>query len=553
MSTQISLSANQSQTAPGPPTGAQASRLHPVDRATSDDASETLALQSHAVAAGKVRPGSLGSLLLYGSAALGLAVGLERVLGFLSGVLAARIAGPQVFGAYSMVLATAGTIAAYAGAGIGTTAMRFSGQYRPGTRGYRKFIAALAIIATGSATAAALVMIAGAAPLAQLVLRNESLTSFLRIAAVSSAAIVLLECCRGLFLGQQKFQALLALSLTSGIGLLIVMPFAARVSAGMMVLGQALVATACVLICLAVSKRLGLWPEPDERSNEGPGIRPVFAFGLVQFGAFAGVSIATWWIASLVVRSDATLTQMGLYAIANQFRGLVALAPGLCAQVGYSLLTDQSGSEYGGAARVTLANSFLASSLATMGAVIGIVFAPWLLALIFGKSFAGAEAPILILLATGIVHMSGVPAAQRLSIVDLRAVGVINAIWAVVTAAMGIWLVPKAGATGAALAFLISHTVSQVLVTAALARIGELPRGYLSLFGVTTFGAFIMAGLGYWREFELNRNPLTIALAASAVFIFAVLLAVGRRIGCLPKLRSIRFRYPRGQSDLARS
>ena len=44
----------------------------------------------------------LSGLILYGSATLGLAVGLERVLGFVSGVLAARIAGPQTFGAYSM-------------------------------------------------------------------------------------------------------------------------------------------------------------------------------------------------------------------------------------------------------------------------------------------------------------------------------------------------------------------------------------------------------------------------------------------------------------------
>jgi O-antigen/teichoic acid export membrane protein len=429
----------------------------------------------------------LSELILYGSATLGLAVGLERVLGFVSGVLAARIAGPQTFGAYSMVLATAGTIAAYAGAGIGTTATRFSGQYKPETSGYRRFLLALVVIALSSAVVAALLMLAGAGPLARWVLRNEGLVSFLRIAAASSAAIVLLECCRGLLLGQRKFQALLIVSVVSGLGLIFVLPLAARISAGVMIGGQAIVSLVCVAIVLVLSKRIGLLPVNQKASDAGPGIRPVFTFGLVQFAAFAGVSIASWWIASLVARSDVSLTQMGLYAIANQFRGLAALAPGLCAQVGYSLLTDESGSEYGGANRVMLMNSFLAGSLATVAASFGIVFAPWLLAIVYGKSFSGAETAIVILLATGIVHMSSIPAAQRLSIVGLRAMGIINTIWAILTAILGIWLIPKAGATGAALAFLISHTLSQVLVIIALARVNEVPNGYLSFYSVLTF------------------------------------------------------------------
>ena len=477
----------------------------------------------------------LGGLLLYGSATLGVAVGIERVLGFVSGVLAARIAGPQTFGAYSMVLATAGTIAAYAGAGIGTTATRFSGRYKPDTHGYRKFILAIAVIALSSSVIAALLMVAGAGPLAHWVLRNDGLISFLRVAAFSSAAIILLECCRGLLLGQQKFQALLIVSAVSGLGLVVVLPFAARISAGLMIGGQAIVSLVCVALVVALSKRFGLQPLNQAANVGGPGIRPVFTFGLVQFGAFAGVSIASWWIASLVARSDVTLTQMGLYAIANQFRGIAALAPGLCAQVGYSLLTDESGSEYGGANRVMLTNTFLAGAMVTLAASFGIVFAPWLLAIVYGKSFSGAEAAIVILLATSIIHMSGIPASQRLSIVGLRAMGFINTIWAVLIAILGIWLIPKAGATGAVLAFLVSHLFSQLMVMAALARLHQLPKGYLPLFSVTTLGSLSLAMLGYWRTFDPNRSSITLALGALTVLVLGIILLAGRRIGCLPE------------------
>jgi O-antigen/teichoic acid export membrane protein len=477
---------------------------------------------------------SLSKLLLYGSATVGMAVGLERGLGFLSGVLAARVAGPQAFGAYSIVFATAGTVAAYAGTGIGTTATRFSGQYGPESDGYRRFILALVVIAASSATVATILMFVGAGPLARWVLRNEALVSFLRIAAVSSGAIVLLECVRGLLVGQQKFHALLLASGVSGICLIIALPLAATIGPGLMIAAQAASALIGVFIILVLSKQFGLTARPGKKVEGGPGIGPVLKFGLVQFGAYAGISIASWWIASLVARSDGTLTEMGLYAIANQFRGLAVLAPNLCGLVGYSLLTEESGSKYGGAGRVMLVNSFLAAAMATLAAGVGIVFAPWLVTIIYGKSFSGAEIPVTIVLATGILHMTALPAALRLSIVGIRITAIINAVWAALLVVVGIWLIPKAGATGAALAFLVSHLTSQLLVIAVLARMDHLPKGYLALFAVTTLGGLLLAGAGYWRATAINQNLVTIAVAFVAILMLAAVCYVGQRTGCLP-------------------
>jgi O-antigen/teichoic acid export membrane protein len=176
------------------------------------------------------------------------------------------------------------------------------------------------------------------------------------------------------------------------------------------------------------------------------------------------------------------------------------------------------------------------------------------LVIVYGKSFTGAEAAVSILLATGILHMSGLPAAQRLSIVGLRVTGIINTVWAILLAGLGIALIPNAGATGAALAFLISHAVSQSLVLVALARIGNLPKGYLSLFTVTMAGSLMLAGLGYWRAAGGNQNVLTIAIALVFVVMIMAISYAGRSVGCLPKLKSIRLRFSDGaQSDLAHS
>lgn len=484
---------------------------------------------------------SLRRILLYGGATLGLAVGAERGFGFLSSMLAARVAGPQTFGAYAVTLATAGTIAAYSAAGLGTTAQRFSGEYPSESAGYGGFLRAMIVITLASAAIAALFMLVAASPLARFVLHNESLTGLLRLAAISSAALIMLECCRGLLIGQRKFYSLLLVSVVSGMGLAIVLPLAAAVSATAMVGGQAAVALLAVLTCVAFSRRLGLRARHSDRTND-PGLRPIFMFGLIQFSAVAGITVASWYMASLVVRSDASLTQMGIYAVANQFRGLAAIGPGLFTLAGYSLLTDQSGSAYGGPSRVMLANTFLTTFVAAAIAILAIALAPWLLSLAYGSSYSSAEIPVVILLATAMVHMGGAPAAQRLSIVNLRATGIINFVWAVLLILLGIILVPGAGVAGAAIAFLLTHAISHWAVVAELMRAKELPRGYLTLSVATTLIATSLAALGYARSILAHyRGALTLAILSLGVLYLVSAMAIAARAGCAPAFFRTRF------------
>jgi len=486
--------------------------------------------------------------MLYGGATLGLAVGIERTFGFLSAMLAARIGGPQTFGAYSVVLATAGTIAAYAGAGIGTTANRFSGQYPRESAGYPRFVRALVIIGVSSATVAGLLMLAGAGPLARI-LRNENLTAFLRLAAISSAAIVLLECCRGFLVGQQKFYAVTLLSIISGVGLIVVLPLAATISPGAMVLGQGAVALLAVACCVAFSRRLGISPLPGSPGNAGPRLRPVFMFGLVQFSAVAGISIASWIMASLVARSDPSLRQMGLYAVANQFRGLAAIGPGLMIQVGYSLLTEESGGSYGGPKRVLMANTFLTTSLVAIVAGLAMTFLPGILSLAYGSTYMSGEVAILLLLATAIIHMAGMPAAQRLSIVNLRANGIINAAWALLIVLTGLWLVPKAGAVGAAAAFLIAHALGHSMVILHLLRSGDLPAGYLPMSLSAVTAALLLAGIGYLRvTTPSHAGALTLAMLIVLSLFLSALIYIGLRTACVPRLLLARYSWGKALS-----
>src|SRR3984957_464847 len=144
---------------------------------------------------------ALGRVLFAGSSALGVATLVERGCGFLANLLAARLAGATVLGIDSIAMTTANNVAAYAGAGIGTTANRFSGEYPYGSPGYAGLLQALSLVSLASAALATNILWFAAAPLATHLLRNPGLAGLLRLAALSAGAIILLECLRGLLLG----------------------------------------------------------------------------------------------------------------------------------------------------------------------------------------------------------------------------------------------------------------------------------------------------------------------------------------------------------------
>ncbi len=291
---------------------------------------------------------------------------------------AARIGGAGTFGAYSLALATANNISSYAAGGIGSTAVRFSGRYSRESAGYGTLARVLAIISIVSAALAALVLWAGAVPIAHL-LGKSSLTGLLHWAALSAAGLILLECCRGFLVGQRRIPAILLLSLTVGVGLLALLPFAARLGPVPMIASQAAVTLAAVGLCALFYRRLGLAAQASEPQSEAlaPLLREVWSFGFVQLAGLVGMNAAGWWLTTLVARSDTSLVQMGFLAVSHQLRNIVALAPGLLTESSLAVMAQGEKNVEKTPDRVmavcTFATTF--ASLLVAGAAIALV--PW--------------------------------------------------------------------------------------------------------------------------------------------------------------------------------
>lgn len=476
-----------------------------------------------------------------GSMALGAATACDRILSFAATVLAARFGGARAFGAYSLVLTTAYAVACYSGMGMGSSAARFSAQHPPSSEAHRGVVWGLFAICLVAALLGGGVVLGTAEPLARVLLRNAELAPPLRLAAITVAVAIGLECCRGILLGQHRFGGILLLSAVSGAALLTLLPLASRSGPAAMVAAHGAAILIAVITCAISARRIGLLPPgplplPAAKQVVGSA-RPILKFSAVQLSATAGISLAGWWVASLVARSDNSLVQMGLYAVASQFRNLFAIVPGILGQVAFPLLTDEKSREFGGPNRVLIVNTYISALLTVATAGPAVVIAPWLLRVLYGNAYAGAGAAVVLALTTSIVHMTSGPVATRLSFVALKWTGIINASWAAFVIAFGHWLIPNSGAAGACAAFFLSHIFSYALILWRLGQDQNLPRILVALSAGVMATAVALAVSGALYASSPHGGPWGVAALALWMLAFAGIVLFGRSRGWMPGVR----------------
>jgi O-antigen/teichoic acid export membrane protein len=463
---------------------------------------------------------------------------IERGTGFVANIIAARLGGAAVFGQYSLAISTANNIATYAGAGIGSTAARFSGKYPYEQPGYRTLARVLTFVSIVSALVAGVALWLGSSPIAHL-LGKDSLVGLLHWSALSAMGIILLECARGFFVGQRRLSALIVLSLIVGVGMLSLVPYAAlRHSPAQMITFQGAITTSAVLVCLMLARPLhlvsqtGLKSRPAFRSV----LREVWGFGLVQLAGLAGANAAGWWLVTLVARTDSSFVQMGFFGIASQLRNIVGLAPGLLTEGSFAVMADPSGQTSNTPERVLGFTTFVASLLTFLLAASGIVLAPWILRILYSNAYAGATAAVSFALALAVMHMGNAPASARLSIVSIRSSAVINTAWAIFVALTGTLVMLHVGSAAMAMIiYLAAHTLSSACVLITLAWKDTLPEGLITVFTLASTATIALASLGVLRDSKPDARVLiTFAMLILSAAVTAALLAMGRRYAWLP-------------------
>lgn len=488
-------------------------------------------------------PAGVARRVLGGTSALAVGISIERGCGFLANVLAARFAGAPAFGAYSLAISTANNISTYAAGGIGATATRFSGKYTYGSPGYATLARALTIVSLASAAIAALGLCAGAGPIANF-LHKASLAGLLRWAAISACGIILLECARGFFVGQRRLAAVVTLSLTVATGMVLLLPWAARShQPTRMIISQGAVTLSAVVACLLLARPLGLLAARSRTVALPLGhvLREVWGFGLIQLAGLVGSNLSGWWLTALVARSDTTLVQMSFFAIASQLRNLAGLGPGLLTEGSYAVMADPAGEHLRTPHHVMALCTFAATSASLLIASIGMIVLPYGLEL-YGHAYSGAAATAAIGLGIAVVHMGNAPAAARLSIVSIRATGVINTVWAIFVAVSGTLLLLHGGSAALAMSvFLAAHALSAALVLMWLARRDHVPAGMVSLFCLSLAVVSVLAVLALLRaRYPAHHLDFDALMAAAFIGSATAMFLLGKRHCWLPTAAAIR-------------
>jgi O-antigen/teichoic acid export membrane protein len=488
-------------------------------------------------------PTDVTKKLIGGTSALGASVFIERGSGFLANILAARLGGAPIFGAYSLAISQVNNISTYAAGGIGSTAARFSGKYPYGTPGYKSLGRALAIVSLVSAAMASIGLWAGAGPIAHL-LHKESLTGLLRWSALSAAGIILLECARGFFVGQRRHAALMLLSSIVGVGLIAFIPLAAsRHNPVHMIVSQGIITTTAVVICLLLSRSLGLrdlqtlHPKPL-----GPILREVWSYGFIQLAGLIASNLAGWWMITVVARADTSLIQMSFFSIASQLRNMVALPPALLTESSYAVMADREGDNSNTPSHVMALCTYASSFSSLVLASLGIILVPWGLRIVYGHAYDAAAITTAFALAVAVAHMGNGPAAARLSIVSIRAAGIINTIWAVfVAAAASVFLIHRGSAGRAMGIYLAAHILSAILVLCMLAWKDHIPSGVLTVFFLSTSTSVGLAGLSVLRDrYPGSALSITGLMALVALAAWTALFFLGRKNRWLPDAAAVR-------------
>ena len=140
----------------------------------------------------------------------------------------------------------------------------------------------------------------------------------------------------------------------------------------------------------------------------------------MQIAGLIGVNVAGWWLTSLVAKSDPSMIQMSFFAVAHQLRNMVALVPSLLIEGSFAEMTDRKGQWEKTPDNVMAVCTYAATFVSLLIAGAGIILSPWLLTLVYGKTYGGAVAATSLALATAVVHMGSGAASSRLSMYSTR-------------------------------------------------------------------------------------------------------------------------------------
>lgn len=445
---------------------------------------------------------------------------ITRAAGFLFVVVAGRLLGPAAFGVLSLGLSVAGIARRVAEFGLPTAVVRFlAGE---GEEDARALLGAAWVAGGGLALAGAAGLWALAPWLGDTVFGEPGLDGVLRVLCLAILGWVPLSLHRAALQGREAVRGVVALDAAESVAKLVF------VAAVLLAVRDASAGAAAVAAALVVPAAVGV------RQLRSLDVRPALGAAAAKVGTVLGVGapllvvgfgyLLARYADRILLGALADASAVGVYTVASTLAGATLVLHGALVAVFKPVVADayrQGEMEEAGRAYRLVSKWAGVASGALLVAFAGL--GPRILS-VFGAGYATGPAHVALLLLTGLFFVGTWigPTGAILQMSRGEWIELANtAVFLVLNVGLNVWLIPKLGIVGAALATLASGLARNLL------QIGELIRVYD--FRPLEAGRFGLAAgvLGATAAAFLARGSLLAAGAVLAASLGGLALYLG--------------------------
>lgn len=394
-------------------------------------------------------------------------------------VVCSRLLVPAIFGQVALIQTIITFAGGLAGLGLGVSITRLLAENRAASPELAGAYLRWATLATGIAVAlvtAAYIGLAG--PISALMLGTARYGDFMVASAVAVPATALLTLIQASLMGLQRFGNAAVSQAVQGVLQSVGLAIGAVIGTGQAALwgfslgtGAAAALSGLLLWRAVIAAGMPFGRRPDTFSS-----RPVWRIGIPAFLAFLSLSLALLAGQAILAHVRHGYALVALFNVAYRWHLGLLFIPASVAPALLPMMSDlQSSGRGADARRLFRINLALAVGITAVPAALLIALAPTILGL-SGEFYAGHAIVLIVLVVAAIPGaINNVLSGAGVSLDAVRAWLTSDLALAVAFLASAALLIPRSGATGLALAYLIGYIATDITLAIPLrARLAGL-------------------------------------------------------------------------------
>ena len=419
----------------------------------------------------QVLTSDIGKRIAYGAFWSMTGTALGKFLVLVAGIICARILGKEIFGEFGMVRSTVGIFIVLGSAGIGITATRFISLYRTTDQSHSYSIYRLSLLfAFCSGMVLTVCLMPMAKTISEVVLHSPHLSTAIQIAALILFASILNATLNGVLTGLEDFKSI-AINTFIGSSIESILMVLGAWYCGLhgTIIGFGLgIAAQYIANHIAIRKDFKKYGITSTSHIERKDYRLIYSYCIPATLSALTVAPAFFIIRAMVVRAT-SYGELAIFEAADQWKVIILFIPTAVSQIVLPILSSTTdGKKF---SKALLANIALIGIVSVVVAVIISILSPYIMPL-YGSSFDN-QTPLMLLAASTV--FSSIANVIEMAVCSKEKMWqnfALNLVWAtimIVCAQMNI----NKGATGLALAVLISYAIKCILFALYLKHINQ--------------------------------------------------------------------------------